>query len=72
MTRVSLVIGKVADMIACYVRMLITVDKNLKAGLNGFVDEVRTGLTSKRSNANPRRQGEKPIFYGVKSLKWRG
>ena len=65
MTRVSLVIGKVADMIASYVRMLITVDKNIKAGLKSFVDEVRTGLTSKRGNANPRRQGEKPIFVGL-------
>lgn len=29
MTRVRLVIGKVADMITRYVRMLITVDKNI-------------------------------------------
>jgi hypothetical protein len=47
MTRVSLVNGKVADMIACYVRMLITVDKNTKVVLKSFVDEERTGLTSK-------------------------
>ena len=47
MTRVSLVIGKVADMNARYVRMRITVDKNMKAGLRRFVDEIRTGLTSK-------------------------
>lgn len=65
MTRVSLVIGKVADMIARYARMPITVDKNIKAGLKSFVDEVWTGLTSKRGNANPRRQGEKPIFVGL-------
>ena len=65
MTRVSPVIGKVADMIARYVRMLITVDKSIKARLKSFVDEVRTGSTSKRGNANPRRQGEKPIFVGL-------
>jgi hypothetical protein len=65
MTRVSLVIDKVADMIDRYVRMPITVDKNINAGLMSFVDEVRTGLTRKRGNANPRRQGEKPIFVGL-------
>jgi hypothetical protein len=65
MTHASRVIGKVADIIANYVRMQLSVDKNLKAGLKSFVDEERTGLTSKKGNANPRRQGEKPIFVGL-------
>ena len=65
MTRVSLLNGKVAHMTARYVRMQISVDKNIKAGLKSFVDEERTGLTSKKDNGNPRRQGEKPIFVGL-------
>jgi len=55
MTRTSRVIGKVADIIANYVRMQISEDKNIKAGLRSFVDEERTVLTSKKGNANPRR-----------------
>lgn len=65
MTRVSRLIGKVADIIANYVRMQISVDKNIKSGLKSFVDNERTGSTSKNGNANPRRQGEKPIFVGL-------
>jgi hypothetical protein len=45
--------------------MLICVDEMIKTGLTGFVDEIRTGSTSTRCNANTRQQAEKPIFVGL-------
>lgn len=41
----GLVNYKVADLMAGYVRMLVTVDEKIKNGLE-YVDEIHTGSTS--------------------------